>query len=232
VRTLHGFLGGSVGHRWQIVIAENGSTDGTRAVARRVAAELPRVSVLELDVAGRGRALRAAWTRSTADIVAYTDVDLSSRLEAFPRLLDAIVKDGCHVAVGSRLAPGARTTRSVRREVISRGYNLLLRLALGVHFSDAQTGFKALACEAVDAILPLATDQGWFLDTELLVLAERLGYRIADIPVEWVENPDSRVRILSTAWADVKGVGRLRRTLRGIEASRAGAGGRGDPLRQ
>jgi glycosyltransferase involved in cell wall biosynthesis len=213
VRRVHEYLSTHVPYRWQIVIAENGSTDRTAEVARALCGALARVSVIEVGVPGRGRALRLAWTRSTADIVCYTDVDLSSDIAAFPALFGALVEEDYDVAVGSRLAAGSRTTRSFKRQMISRAYNLILRLALGVRFSDAQTGFKAVTREVVDKIVPLATDQAWFFDTELLVLAERLGYRIADIPIAWVEDADSRVRIIRTAIEDLKGIARLRRLL-------------------
>jgi glycosyltransferase involved in cell wall biosynthesis len=213
VRKVHRFFSERVEYRWRIVIAENGSTDGTEAVARQLCAALPNVELLVLTRAGRGGALRAAWSRSDADVVSYTDVDLSTALEEFPRLFRALIADGFDVAVGSRLAPGSRTTRSLRRQVLSRGYNVLLKMVLGVGFSDAQTGFKALTREVVEKVLPLVKDDHWFLDTELLVLAERLGYRIADLPVTWVEDDDSRVKIVSTVWEDLKGVYRVKRYL-------------------
>jgi glycosyltransferase involved in cell wall biosynthesis len=214
VRAVHDHFSAQVPLSWQIVIVENGSTDGTAAVARRLCEELPRVDVVVLTQPGRGRALRMAWTRSTADIVSYTDVDLSTALSGFPELFGALIDGGYDLAVGSRLAPGARTTRSFKRQIISRGYNALLKLMLGVRFSDAQTGFKAVTREVVQRVLPLVEDQSWFLDTEMLVIAERLGYRIADLPVEWIEDDDSRVKIVKTAIEDVRGILRLRRTLR------------------
>jgi glycosyltransferase involved in cell wall biosynthesis len=213
IGTLHRFFEQHVEHDWRLVIAENGSTDGTADIARRLAEGLSRVDCLIVGARGRGRALRTAWTRPRADILCYTDVDLSTELEAFPRLFAAIVDEGYDLAIASRLAPGARTTRSFRRSLISRSYNRILRWSLDVGFSDAQTGFKAITREVADRVLPLVQDQSWFLDTELLVLAEKLGYRIADIPVRWIEDDDSRVRIVQTAWDDLKGVARLRRTL-------------------
>jgi hypothetical protein len=143
----------------------------------------------------------------------YTDVDLSTSLEALPRFLTAIIDGGYDLAIGSRLARDARTTRSVKREIVSRCYNAMLKLVLGVRFSDAQTGFKAVTRPVVERVIPLVKDDGWFLDTELLVLSERLGYRIADLPVVWVEDDDSRVKIVRTAWDDICGVARLRRLL-------------------
>lgn len=213
MRTLQRFFEEHVPFDWRLVIAENGSTDGTAQVAERLARDLPRVDVLMVERSGRGRALRIAWSRPGADILCYTDVDLSTDLEAFPRLFRALIDDRYDLAVGSRLARGAQTTRSLKRELLSRGYNQILRWSLNVGFSDGQTGFKALTREVANHILPLVEDNSWFLDTELLVLAETLGYRIADIPVRWIEDDDSRVHILRTAWDDLKGVARLRRTL-------------------
>lgn len=213
VKTVHEFFTARMPYRWRIVVAENGSTDGTVEVAERLTKEMTNVNLLVIGQRGRGRALRAAWGRKEADIVCYTDVDLSTELEAFPKLFDALIKDRCDVAIGSRLKRGAQTTRSMKREFISRCYNLILRLSLQVSFSDAQTGFKAITREVADRVLPLVQDQAWFLDTELLVLSERLGYQIADIPVRWIEDDDSRVKIVSTAWEDLKGVARVRRAL-------------------
>ncbi|MBI2835652.1 MAG: glycosyltransferase [Acidobacteria bacterium] len=211
VRKVHAFFGGAVPHRWRIVIAENGSTDETVDVGRRIADALPHVEVIVVPERGRGRALQRAWGASPADIVCYTDVDLSTDLEAFPRLFRALIDDRYDIAIGTRLARESKTTRSLKRQLISLAYNALLKVALKVGFTDAQTGFKAITKEIVRNVLPLVEDQSWFLDTEMLVIAEWMGYRIADIPIVWVEDDDSRVKIMRTAWEDVKGVIRLRR---------------------
>jgi glycosyltransferase involved in cell wall biosynthesis len=226
VTRVHNFLSRRIPYRWRIVIAENGSTDGTADVARKLCDRFERVELLVIGKRGRGRALRAAWMRGDADILCYTDVDLSTELDAFPRLFAALIHGRYDLAVGSRLARGARTTRSLKRDIISRAYNLILRLALDVQFSDAQTGFKAITRDVVRDVMPIVEDDGWFLDTELLVLSEKMGYRIADIPVRWIEDDDSRVRILQTAWADLKGVNRLRRMVRSGGLQTASAHGR------
>jgi glycosyltransferase involved in cell wall biosynthesis len=213
VVTLRHFLQAKLPHRWRIVIVDNGSTDGTHDVARGLSDHFPDVTFLHLHQRGRGRALRHAWTSSTADVVCYTDVDLSTELAALPKLIDAILQEGYDVATGSRLMRESRTTRSLKREVISRGYNLLVKAVLFTSFSDAQCGFKAVSRRVVNEIIPQIRDQGWFFDTELLVLAEKHGYRVRDIPVLWIEDNDSRVKILRTAWDDIKGVFRLRWTL-------------------
>ena len=213
VETVLNFLGANVRYRWQIVIVDNGSTDGTQRVAQELAADCREVKFIHLLQRGRGRALRHAWLQSTADIVCYMDVDLSTRLDHLPALLEAIAHEGYDVATGSRLMRASRTTRSFKREVISRIYNLLVKTVLLTKFSDAQCGFKAVSRRAVEAIVPKVEDQTWFFDTELLVLAEKQGFRIKDIPVVWEEDDDSRVKILQTGWDDIKGVLRVRRQL-------------------
>jgi glycosyltransferase involved in cell wall biosynthesis len=210
VETLRAFLAEHGSFRSRIVIVDNGSTDGTDVVGRRLDRQHDEVQYVHLAKRGRGRALRQAWTSSDADIVCYTDVDLSTELEALPKVIDAIRFEGYHVATGSRLMPGSRTTRSLKREVISRAYNLFVKAVLWTSFSDAQCGFKAISRTAVNDLVPAVKDQSWFFDTELLVLAEKWGYGVKDIPVRWAEDDDSRVKILRTAWEDVRGVFRVR----------------------
>jgi len=213
VETLIAYLRSHVRYRWQVVIVDNGSTDGTQDVARSLCAREPQVRFLHLLQRGRGRALRHAWLQSKADVVCYMDVDLSTRLDHLPELISAIARGGYDVATGSRLMMESRTTRSLKREVISRIYNVFLKALLVTRFSDAQCGFKAVSRRAVEAIVPQIENQSWFFDTELLVLAEKQGYRIKDLPVVWIEDDDSRVKILQTGWEDIKGVLRLRRQL-------------------
>ncbi len=200
------------GYEWRILVADNGSSDRTFDIAQEFATRHPgKVAALRLEERGRGRALRRAWTESSADIVCYMDVDLSTDLDALPQLVDAIASDGYDVAVGSRLMKGSRVERrSLRREVISRCYNLLIKTFFLTRFSDAQCGFKALSRKAVDEIIPVTKDVGWFLDSEILVIAARRGYRIKDVPVHWRDDPDSRVKVVQTAWGDLKGLIRLR----------------------
>ena len=196
---------------FRITIADNASVDRTPRIAAALARELPLVSHIRLDRKGRGRALRAAWSGSDADVVAYMDVDLSTDLGALRALVEPLLAGEADIAIGSRLAEGAVVTRGPRRELISRSYNRLLRVALGVRFSDAQCGFKAARRAAIDRLLPLVEDDNWFFDTELLVLAEREALTLVEVPVRWEDDPDSRVRILATALEDLRGVRRLRR---------------------
>jgi glycosyltransferase involved in cell wall biosynthesis len=213
VETVLQFFHSRSQYRWRIVIVDNGSTDGTDNVAKHLTAVHPEVQFIHLLQKGRGRALRQAWLQSKADIVCYMDVDLSTRLDHIPELIGAIAEDGYDIAIGSRLMRESQTTRSFKREIISRLYNILVKAVLSTRFSDAQCGFKALSRNAVVAIVPQIEDQAWFFDTELLVLAEKQGYRIKDVPVLWVEDDDSRVKIFRTGWEDVKGIVRLRRQL-------------------
>ncbi|OLB73295.1 MAG: glycosyl transferase [Actinobacteria bacterium 13_2_20CM_2_71_6] len=213
VRRLYGYLSTTFPYPFRITVADNASTDGTLAVARALAQELPEVKVLHLDAKGRGRALRAAWTASSAPILAYMDVDLSTDLAALLPLVAPLISGHSDVAIGTRLSRGSRVVRGAKRELISRGYNLLLRGTLAARFSDAQCGFKAIRADVARQLLPFVEDSGWFFDTELLVLAQQAGLRIHEVPVDWVDDPDSRVDIVATAVADLKGVVRLGRAL-------------------
>ncbi|SDY49909.1 Glycosyltransferases involved in cell wall biogenesis [Modestobacter sp. DSM 44400] len=213
LRRLHAHLSEQLPYPFRITVAENASTDSTVAVARRVAAELPGVRLVELPEAGRGRALRTAWLASEAPVLVYMDVDLSTDLAALLPLVAPLISGHSDLAIGTRLAPSSRVVRGAKREVISRGYNLLLRGALATRLSDAQCGFKAIRADVAAQLLPLVEDTGWFFDTELLVLAERCGLRIHEVPVDWVDDPDSRVDIVATAKADVAGIVRMLRAL-------------------
>ncbi|MER5527606.1 dolichyl-phosphate beta-glucosyltransferase [Streptomyces sp. NPDC002677] len=209
VRRLHAHLRETFPYPFRITVADNASTDATPLIAARLAGELPEVEWIRLAEKGRGRALRAAWTRSRATVLAYLDVDLSTGLAALLPLVAPLLSGHSDLAIGTRLAPGARVVRGPKREVVSRCYNVLLRCTLSVRFSDAQCGFKAVRRDAAERLLPLVRDSGWFFDTELLVAAERAGLRIHEVPVDWVDDPDSRVALLSTALADLRGIARV-----------------------
>ena len=210
IRRLAAFLSRRFPFRAVVTIADNGSTDGTWAVAQALAGELAGVRAVRLAQAGRGHALRTAWSASTAEVLAYMDVDLSTDLNALLPLVAPLLSGHSDLAIGTRLARGARVVRGPRRELISRCYNLLLHATLGTGFSDAQCGFKAIRADKAALLLPLTRDTGWFFDSELLVLAERAGLRIHEVPVDWVDDPDSRVKVVATALADLRGIARLR----------------------
>jgi putative flippase GtrA len=213
VRRLHAYLAGNFPYPFRITIADNASTDGTAEVAQRLVTDVPEVAAVHLPEKGRGRALKYVWTHSDAAILAYMDVDLSTDLGALLPLVAPLISGHSDLAIGSRLARGSRVVRGAKREFISRTYNLILRGALAARFSDAQCGFKAIRADVAGRLLPMVEDTGWFFDTEMLVLAERAGLRIHEVPVDWVDDPDSRVDIVATATADLKGIVRLTRAL-------------------
>jgi glycosyltransferase involved in cell wall biosynthesis len=211
VRLLLDYLRREYPFRFSIVVADNASTDATSAIAARLAREEPEVELLRLERKGRGLALRTAWLASRADVVSYMDVDLSTNLESFLPLVAPVLSGHSEVAIGTRLAHSAHVRRRIKREILSRGYNLLVRLGFRAGFSDAQCGFKALRADEARLLLPLVEDDGWFFDTELLLLAARNGMRIHEVPVDWIEDLDSRVELLPTIAGDLAGLWRLRR---------------------
>ncbi|HEV7186443.1 MAG TPA: bifunctional glycosyltransferase family 2/GtrA family protein [Blastococcus sp.] len=212
LRRLHAHLS-ALPFPFRITVAENASTDATVEVATRVAAELPGIEVLVLPEPGRGRALRTAWLGSDAPVLVYMDVDLSTDLAALLPLVAPLISGHSDLAIGTRLSRSSRVVRGAKREVISRSYNMLLRRTLAISLSDAQCGFKAIRADVARRLLPLVEDSGWFFDTELLVLADRAGLRIHEVPVDWIDDPDSRVDIVKTAKADLAGIARMLRAL-------------------
>lgn len=213
VRRLHAHLRATFPYTFRITVADNASTDSTPQIAGRLAAEIPEVRLTRLEQKGRGRALRTAWSASDAEVLAYCDVDLSTDLDAVLPLVAPLISGHSDLAIGTRLGRGSRVVRGAKREFVSRCYNLILRSTLAAGFSDAQCGFKAIRADVARRLLPLVEDTGWFFDTELLVLAERAGLRIHEVPVDWIDDPNSTVDIVATAAADLKGVWRVGRAL-------------------
>lgn len=209
IRMLVEFLSKTCQDDWRITIADNGSTDQTPEVMRNIVRRDARLRALRVDAKGRGLALKRVWGASEAAIHAYMDVDLSTGLDALPPLLDRI-RDGYDIATGSRHIPGTIVTRGRKRDLLSRGYNRLLRMMFHTALTDTQCGFKAVSQRTVRELLPRVGSDGWFFDTELLLLAEHSGYRIAEVPVRWVEDRDSRVRIVPTMAEYLREVWRLR----------------------
>jgi len=213
VRTVVEFLKTNCPYDHEVVIANNGSTDRTQTVAEELVGKYSVVRVMTLPRPGRGLALTTAWSASHADVLSYMDCDLSSDLAAFPKLIEPLIQKVFDLSVGSRLLEPSMTSRGLKREVLSRGYNLLLRGLFRTRFSDAQCGFKAMTRNAANELLPLVKDGGWFWDTELLVLAERLGFRIHNLAVRWVDDPDSKVRVVTAVITTMTALARLRMKL-------------------
>jgi glycosyltransferase involved in cell wall biosynthesis len=209
VRRLYAHVNGDFPFSTRITIADNASTDGTAAQALKLAFELPGIRLVRLNRKGKGRAVAASWLTSDAPVVAYMDVDLSTDLSALLPLVAPIISGHSDMSIGSRLAPGARVVRSARRELLSRAYNALLRFALGIRVKDAQCGFKAMRADVARKLVPGVQNRSWFFDTELLVQAERAGLRVHELPVDWVEDADSRVDLVATSLENLQGVWRL-----------------------
>jgi glycosyltransferase involved in cell wall biosynthesis len=211
VEALLGYLEAEFPCCYRIVVADNASTDGTAAIGAELARGHDAVEYLRLERKGRGHALKTAWLASDANVVSYMDVDLSTNLQSFLPLVSPLLSGHSEVAIGTRLGHNAHVRRRIKREVLSRGYNLLIHAGFRARFSDAQCGFKALRADVAQRLLPLVEDDGWFFDTELLLLAERNGMRIYEVPVDWVEDLDSRVDLPSTIAGDLGGLWRMRR---------------------
>jgi glycosyltransferase involved in cell wall biosynthesis len=215
IARLHSYLSTSFPFTWRITIVDNASTDGTWFRAALLARDSDRVRALHLDRKGRGLALRTAWYASDAAVVAYMDVDLSTDLDALLPLVAPLVSGHSDLAIGSRLAPGATVARGPKRELISRSYNAILRTVFATDVRDAQCGFKAVRADVARRLLPAIEDDAWFFDTELLLLAERNGLRVHQVPVDWIDDADSRVHIARTAMLDLAGTARVARSFLG-----------------
>lgn len=210
IKKLRSYLLGNLkNYIWKIIIADNASTDKTLALARKLSKDLSGVSFIHLDQKGRGRAIKKAWGESKADFVAYMDVDLSTNLAHFPNIIKAL-NNGYDIAVGSRLLPKSKVIgRTLKREIISRCYNLLIKLLFFTKFHDAQCGFKAVTKKVVDNLFPIILDNEWFLDSEMLIVGEKAGYKIFEEPVKWIDNQGSTVKVMKTARGDIDGLIRL-----------------------
>lgn len=194
---------------WKIIIADNASIDKTQSIGEKIAGENPQIKYLRLNQKGRGRAIKKVWGGSLADVVAYMDVDLSSQLKHFLPLINSL-KNGYDIAIGSRLLPKSVVKgRTLKREITSRGYNLIIKFFFFTQFSDAQCGFKAVTRRVVKEVLPFLEDNEWFLDSELLIVGEKAGYKIYEEPVTWIDDPGSTVKVWKTALGDLKGLWRL-----------------------
>lgn len=205
VETLISFLKDHDRYEWGIVIADNNSNDGTGKIGRELESENPIVKYLHIPRKGRGIALRTAWEQADSDFVSYMDIDLSTGLDALIKAMDAL-NAGADIAVGTRLSKDSNTTRCLKREFISRSYNMVIKLSLGTHFNDAHCGFKTGRREVVRKILPYIDDNEWFFDTEFLFYNEKLGHGIVEIPVTWIEDPDTKAKIFKDAYDDLRGL--------------------------
>lgn len=213
MKTLYAFLKKNLRtYNFHITVADNASTDESPAIAQKLAKNYPQIGFIRLSHKGRGRAVKKAWKESKADVLVYMDVDLSTDLASLPPLINAL-KENSDIAIGSRLLKKSKVLgRPFKREILSRGYNILIKLFFGTRFSDAQCGFKGVTRKVVKNLLPNISDNAWFFDSELLITGEKTGYKIYEEPVHWVDNPGSTVRVLGTVTGDLLGLWRLFKT--------------------
>jgi glycosyltransferase involved in cell wall biosynthesis len=180
---------------YEVIIAEDGSTDGTDRLARKISKESPRLVHSHGDRRlGRGEALRRAFKRSKGKILVYMDADLATDLRHLKELIYSI-ENGAQFSTGSRLLSESNTNRSAKREIASRTYNLLVRFLFGIPIHDMQCGFKAFQREALFEILDNIEDKHWFWDTECLVRAYKKGYKIVEFPIRWRDKQSSKVNL-------------------------------------
>lgn len=196
-------------YKWHITIADNASTDKSLEAAKKLAKKYPNIGFIHLGQKGRGRAVKRAWRESKASMLVYMDVDLSTDLDSLLPLVVSLTR-GYDIAIGSRLMSASKVVkRPLKREILSRGYNILIKLFFGTHFSDAQCGFKAVTKKVVRELLSYIKDNAWFFDSELLIVGEKAGYKIYEQPVKWIDNPGSTVKVLKTVYGDLTGLFRL-----------------------
>lgn len=214
VLRLMSFLKNNIRQNWKIIISNNGSTDRTINIAKELAAKHTEIGYLDLSEKGKGRAIREAWLQSDANIVSFMDIDLSSDIRFFPDLISSIIKEEYDIVIGSRILKGAQVKRSIKREFASRFYNLLLKFVFRTKIYDTHCGFKAMKKNAADDILPETENQKFFFDTELLIIAEKKGYKIKEIPIKWIEDSESKVKTISLGIKYLLGIIQLRRKLK------------------
>jgi len=207
---LYDFLSKNITYPFEITLADNGSTDNSAAIAGKLSGMIKEIRILQIKQKGKGLAIKRSWLESGADILSFMDADLSTNLRHFPELIDALITERNDIAIGSRLIKGNAVKRSIKRDFVSRTYNILLKLFFLNRFSDAQCGFKVIRKEAANRLIPMIRDDSWFFDSELLIIAEKLGYKIKEIPIEWKENVSSGVDILKVGYLLLKGILRLR----------------------
>lgn len=197
------------GGNFKITIADNGSTDRSILIAKKLSRQYKEIGYIHLEEKGRGRVIKKVWSESKADVLAYMDIDLSTDLVSFPKIVKAVKENGYDIAIGSRLLPGSKIfKRPLSREILSRVYNIMIKLFFFTNFSDAQCGFKAIS-NKIKWVLKKIVDNEWFFDTELLIYAEKSGLKIYEEPVIWIDNPGSTVRVLRTIKGDLLGLLRL-----------------------
>lgn len=215
VRETIKYLNENTKYSYILVVADNASTDSSPEIVKNLQKEIPFLEYVRLPKKGRGLALHTVWKDFNAEVVAYMDADLSSPLTSLPNIIDPILNNESDVTFGSRLLPpGQAINRKGKRELTSQGYNFLLQFILGATFKDAQCGFKAISKEKFNQVEEEIKNQNWFYDTELLLISQYKGLRLKEVPITWVDDPDSSVKVFKTIVENLKEMGRVYFTYR------------------
>ncbi|MFA6132053.1 MAG: glycosyltransferase [Patescibacteria group bacterium] len=206
---------------WEIVIAENGSTDETRGIVQDLEKKYTNLRLLIIPTAGKGWAVRQAWDTATAELLIFMDADLATDLKHLPDLIEAL-KDN-DLVIGTRRYPSSQVSRSWQRSLTSFLYNRLARIILSLPFSDLQCGFKGIKKTAWQKISPYFTSTGFFFDTELLALANKFKLKTAEQPITWKEHRNkknkSKVRLVKTGKELIKNLLSLKKRLTRLRPS-------------
>jgi glycosyltransferase AglD len=201
-------------YHFEILIAEDGSSDGTYESASKLASENPNIRHLHSDRRlGRGNALSRAIKAAKGDVVCYIDVDLATDMGYLPILINSVLSGDCDFATGSRLMPQSNTQRSPMRSIASKTYNWMVRVLLDSKLYDHQCGFKAFRRALVLNLLDQVKDGHWFWDTELLVRGQHEGLRIKEIPVKWLGSNSTKVELKKDVYCMGSQIFRLRNDL-------------------
>lgn len=203
---------------WEILIADNASTDKTAYIGKKLAENYKRVSYFSINERGRGKVLHRAWDRFLADCYVYMDVDLSTSLKHLSKLVNKVLKEDFDIAVGTRNHKDSKVKRSFVRTVVSKVYIFLVKIIFNTNLSDTQCGFKAFNKAVVKDLwrrLEPRNWQGsaWFFDTEILILSEKRGYLVFELPVKWIENKGTKVRLLRDFLEFAQGLIRLKQKI-------------------
>ena len=212
IRKLHDWIKQNPDHEYNIVIAINASTDNTLNIAKKLESELPNeIRVMNIPQKGRGVAIRTGWENSNAEICAYMDADLSADLKHITEIIEPIIKNEAQICCGSRKMQDSSVKTTLMRGVLSWLYNLTLRTTLGLKIADSQCGFKSIRTDAAKKIIPLVESNGWFFDSELLVIAQKNGFKIKAVPVKWIDDVQTTVIVPKIVTEFLKGIKRMRK---------------------
>jgi glycosyltransferase involved in cell wall biosynthesis len=195
IQKLHNYMSKEINQPWEIAIISNGSKDKTRLIIKQLEKKYSHIIGIHIRKKGRGNALKYVWLHHNADIYAYCDIDLATKISSLKNLFNEI-KNGSNIVIGSRYHKKSKSKRNFIRFILSRSYIYFCQILFKTNINDFQCGFKAIDKNIVKNILPKIKNENWFFDTELLLKAEKKRkYKIKEIPINWTENENSNVII-------------------------------------